>query len=83
MERTDILDRLKKILKKTSQNQKIDFDSISEETTLKYDLGLDSIQLIVIALSIEMEFGIEFKEYGIDTFKTVGNVVSYIMEVAQ
>ena len=74
---------MKKILKKTSQNQKIDFDSISEETTLKYDLGLDSIQLIVIALSIEMEFGIEFKEYGIDTFKTVGNVVSYIMEVAQ
>ena len=67
MERTDILDRLKKILKKTSQNQKIDFDSISEETTLKYDLGLDSIQLIVIALSIEMEFGTEFKEYGIDT----------------
>ena len=83
MERADILDRLKKILKKTNQNPKIDFDSISEETSLKYDLGLDSIQLIVIALSIEMEFGIEFKEYGIDTFKTVGNVVSYIMEVAQ
>ncbi|MBO4285967.1 MAG: acyl carrier protein [Bacilli bacterium] len=82
MDREDILDRLKKILKKTNKNPNIDYDSISEETSLKYDLGLDSIQLIVIALSIEMEFGIEFKEYGIDTFKTVGNVVSYIMEVA-
>ena len=82
MERADILGRLKKILKKTNQNPKIDFDSISEETSLKYDLGLDSIQLIVIALSIEMEFGIEFKEYGIDTFKTVGNVINYILEVA-
>ena len=83
MKREDILERLKKTLKKVSKKTDVDYDSISDETSLKYELGLDSIQIIMIALAIEMDFGIEFKEYGIDTFKTVGNVVSYIMEVAE
>lgn len=82
MEREEVLARLKKTLKKITHKEDFDYDSITEEMTLKYDLGLDSIQIIMVALGIEMEFGIEFKEYGIETFKTVHNVVDYIMEVA-
>ena len=80
MERKDILNRLIKVMKKVCPKEGLDYEKVKEEDTLKGDIGLDSIQIIVIALAIEMEFGIEFSNYDVNTFKTVGNVVSYIEE---
>lgn len=80
MERIDILKTLKDIIKKTCPKKNIDLDKVTEEYSLKEDLGLDSIEVIVIALSIENEFGIEFSDYDVNTFKTVGNVITYIKE---
>lgn len=80
MEREDILNRLIKVMKKVCPKEGLDYAKVKEDDTLKTDIGLDSIQIIVIALAIEMEFGIEFSNYDVNTFKTVGNVVSYIEE---
>ena len=80
MEREDILNRLIKVMKKVCPKEGLDYEKVKEDDTLKTDIGLDSIQIIVIALAIEMEFGIEFSNYDVNTFKTVGNVVSYIEE---
>ena len=70
-------------MKKMCPKEGIDYDSVKEEDTLKGDVGLDSIQIIVVALAIEMEFGVEFVNYDVNTFKTVGNVVSYIEEATK
>ena len=80
MERIDIITTLKEIIKKTCPQKGIDLDKVSEESSLKEDLGLDSIEVIVIALAIENEFGIEFSDYDVNTFETVGNVITYIKE---
>ena len=69
-----------KVMKKVCPKEGLDYEKVGEDDTLKGDIGLDSIQIIVIALAIEMEFGIEFSNYDVNTFKTVGNVVSYIEE---
>ena len=70
-------------MKKVCPKEGLDYDSITEESKLKVDLGLDSIQIIVIALAIEMEFDIEFADYDVNTFQTVGNVITYIEEASK
>lgn len=80
MPRSDIINRLKKTIKKVCPNKEIDYDNISEESTLKEDLMLNSIDIIMIAIAIEMEFGIEFTNYNVNTFDKVKNVVDYIEE---
>lgn len=70
-------------MKKVCPKDDVDYDSVIEESKLKTDLGLDSIQIIVIALAIEMEFGVEFVDYDVNTFQTVGNVISYIEEATK
>ena len=83
MPRNDILNRLKKVIKKVCPNKSINYDEVNEDQTLKIDLGFNSIEIIMIAIAIEMEFGIEFKDYNINTFNKVSNVVDYIEEATK
>ena len=83
MPRNDILNRLKKVIKKVCPNKNINYDEVNEDQTLKIDLGFNSIEIIMIAIAIEMEFGIEFKDYNINTFNKVSNVVDYIEEATK
>ena len=55
-----------------------DLSSITEETRLMEDLGLGSMNLLVLMLEIESEYGFEFT--GEETFTTVGDVIAYIIQ---
>lgn len=71
-----MLDRLKEVLIKVKGD--IDFSTVTEETTLTEDLGLDSLAVMLLAMEIEAAFGFRFAEAV--KFVTVGDVCTYLKE---
>lgn len=55
-------------------------DAVTSESNLIDDLGLDSLDLVDLAMSFEDEFKIEVPEQALDNIKTVGDIVKYIEE---
>ena len=67
-------ERLIEILQKVVPNA--DVTSINENTHLTSDLGLNSLTIMLLAMSIEDDFGFEFDESAV--FETVSDVLKYI-----
>ncbi|SHF35252.1 acyl carrier protein [Caloramator proteoclasticus DSM 10124] len=57
----------------------LDENEIAEDTTF-VDLGVDSLDLFQILISLEDEFGIEIPNEDAENIKTVKDVVEYIKE---
>jgi acyl carrier protein len=74
MNREDILDGLKAIFKQIKPN--LDLDTVTEQTRLIEDLGLDSLTILLLSFAIEKKF--EFKFDGAPKFASVGEVMDYI-----
>jgi len=75
MERTNIIERIKKIL---SNESYIDDDSkIGLESRLSEDLGLDSLDSMEMVMKLEEEFGVSFGEQE-ENFRTVGDAVNKV-----
>ena len=74
MDKTTILTELKSVFKEIKKN--IDTDSISEDTRLVEDLGLDSLTILLLSFAIEKKFGFKF-DVPVE-FATVGEVVDYV-----
>ena len=55
-------------------------DKVSEDSNLIGDLGLDSLDVIDLAMSVEDEFDIEVPDDAIDGIKTVGDIVRFVEE---
>ena len=68
-----ILDELKAIFKQITP--KVDTDTITLDTRLVEDLGLDSLTILLMSFAIEKRF--EFKFESVQRFATVGEVVGY------
>ncbi|MBO5653705.1 MAG: acyl carrier protein [Clostridia bacterium] len=69
-----MLDKLKEVLCKVKGD--IDLNTVTEATTLKEDLGLDSLAVMLFAMEIEAAFGFRFTEAV--RFETVGDVCTYL-----
>ncbi len=52
--------------------------AITEDTVLIADLGLNSLDLVNLAVKVEDEFDIEIPDRAIKDFKTVGDVIAFI-----
>ncbi|MBQ2873787.1 MAG: acyl carrier protein [Bacteroidales bacterium] len=74
MDKATILTELKSVFKEIKKC--IDTDSISEDTRLVEDLGLDSLTILLLSFAIEKKFGFKFD--GPVKFATVGEVVDYV-----
>jgi len=81
MDRKEILEKLKEILK-GNQFQFIhdQIEHINENTSLIYDLVMDSIQILELLVSIEEVFGLSCRseEFNVDLFDKVSNLVDFI-----
>ena len=71
-----MLEKLKQIVSNVAPQT--DLTTITESTRLTEDLGLTSIDFLVLMMEIEQEYGFEFT--GTESFSTVGEVMSYIQE---
>ena len=58
----------------------IDENDITEDTSFKDDLGLDSLDLFELAMAIEEEFGVEIPQEDLESIVTVGDAVEFIKE---
>ncbi|MBR1581927.1 MAG: acyl carrier protein [Bacilli bacterium] len=71
-------ERLLKIIKENVPN--LDVSKVTEDSLLVEDLGMDSIAMLMMSMSIEDEFGITFDDLVV--FKTVKDVLNYLNEHA-
>ncbi len=69
-----MLEQLKNILGKVSRG--IDLDTVTEQTRLIEDLGLDSLSIMLFAMEIEAAFDFRFTEPV--RFETVGDVCAFL-----
>ena len=74
MTRENIFTELKTIFKQIKPN--VDMDTLTQETRLIEDLGLDSLTILLLSFAIEKKF--EFKFDGTPKFSSVGEVMDYI-----
>ncbi len=77
MTKEEIIEKLKAIFKMVVKS-KVNVDDLNPNADIKLDLGIDSIGVVYIAISIEQEFGVELGDVSANTFKTVNDVVEYI-----
>lgn len=78
MSRSEIFNQLKELIKNANSSTPELIDSCSEESDLRGDLGLTSIGVLYLAISIEQIFDIEFNDSSFDDFNKVKDVVDYI-----
>lgn len=71
---TSIFEHLKEILSEALPD--IDLDAVTENSSLKNDLGIDSIETMMIAILIEDDYGFKFEDSL--EFETVGDICDYI-----
>ena len=53
-------------------------DGITAESRIMEDLGADSLNILMLLMTIEEDFGIKIPDEELAVFKTVGDVVSYL-----
>ena len=74
MNREDIKAKLKEIVKMIKPNTEL--GTLTDDTQLVRDLGLDSLTILLLALAIEKEYSFHFE--GSPQFTTVGEVITFI-----
>ncbi len=70
-----MLEKIKEIIE-----EKLGMDdvTITEETSFKDDLGVDSLDLFELVMALEEEFGTEIPSEDLEALTTVGKVMEYI-----
>ena len=76
MQNRDIEAKLKDLLYEI--DDEIDMEAISPDSLLKEDLGLSSVAMLHMAVSIENEFEIDLSEADMSQLRTVSDVVDLI-----
>lgn len=70
-----MLDRIVDIIK---EQLNIDDVEITEETSFKDDLGVDSLDLLELVMAFEEEYSIELDPEELEGVQTVGDVIEFI-----
>jgi acyl carrier protein len=74
MQRETILSGLKEILAQIKPS--MDLSTVTEDSQLVRDVGLDSLTILLLSLAVENKFGFKFE--GNPKFTTVGEVIDFI-----
>ena len=69
---------LEKVKTLISENLEINTDNVTESSSFKEDLGIDSLDLFELVMAMEEEFDIEIPSDDLENMSTVGDVIEYI-----
>ncbi len=61
----------------------LDKDKITSDTDIMADLGADSLDLVELIMMIEEEFGIVITDEAVYSYKTVGEIVTFIEKITE
>lgn len=78
MSREEIFKKLQELIKLANSSNVEQIESCTEDSDLRTDLGLTSIGVLYLAISIEQTFDIVFTDTAFDNFTKVKDVVDYI-----
>lgn len=70
-----MFEEVKKILAK---QLRISEDKVTLESRIFEDLGADSLNIMMLLMTIEEDYGIVIPDEELTSFKTVGDVVKYL-----
>ena len=76
------LDRLIKVFHAVFEDS-VDANSLTPESALREDIGINSIGLLYMAMAVEEEFGIKFTNDDFPNIKTVADVIACIESKCQ
>ena len=80
MEKSEILEKLKEIVANVKDIDVKELDFVTDETTVKDDLGLNSIGVLYVVIAIERQFDVDMQDADVSRFTTVGDVVDFIYD---
>ncbi len=69
---------LEKISDIIREELNIDDVEITEDTSFKDDLGVDSLDLLELVMAFEQEYNIELNPDELENIETVGDIMEYI-----
>lgn len=70
-----------KIMQILADATSIDYSEITPDMSISEDLGIDSLDLVDIAMALEDEFDIMVSDDELASLKTVHDIASYISEL--
>ena len=56
----------------------VDESAVTEASSLRDDLGADSLDSVELIMSLEDEFGVEIEPSQTENLKTVGEIVAFV-----
>lgn len=78
MDRAEMLTQLKEVLRNIEGHNDAVIDAATEDTSLKNELGLNSIGMLYIMIVLEEKYEISFESAKMDDFKTLSDVMDFI-----
>lgn len=69
---------LEKLINIVSEQLDIDAATITADTNLIEDLGVDSLDIVEMFMEVQDEFDIEIPDEDVDSIKTIGDMADYI-----
>ena len=78
MSRKEIIKNLAELLLKLRPGLVLNAEELDDSVSLKNDLGIDSITMLMLALSIEKRFGFRFESVTAEQMSSLGSVCDYI-----
>ena len=78
MSRNEIIAALADLLCKLRPQLKLDTENLNDSISLRNDLGIDSLTMLMLAMGIEQRFGFRFESVTAEQMKTLGSVCDYI-----
>ncbi|MBO4410916.1 MAG: acyl carrier protein [Lachnospiraceae bacterium] len=72
-----MLEKIKEIL---AEQLNINPDDVTEDSSFRDDLGVDSLDLFELLMSLEEEYGFEIPAEDMEKLATVGDVIEYLQK---
>jgi acyl carrier protein len=62
----------------SASDEEIDASGVTDQTTLRKDLDLSSLQAVTLVMDLEDEFGVTIEDEEIESLETVGDVLAMV-----
>ena len=72
-----MLDKIRTIL---AEQLSLNPDEVTEESNFREDLGVDSLDLFELLMSLEEEYGFEIPAEDLEGIQTVGDLIDYLQK---
>lgn len=63
-----------------ASDEEIDASQVTDQTTLRKDLDLSSLQAVTLVMDLEDEFGVTIEDEEIETLSTVGDLLAMVTQ---